>query len=121
MQEILARGTDAIPTLISQLTDAGHTKEPIVDYWRHTSDGDIAFMVLTDLFEEPDDKTFNMPDVPNWTTIMHGCNYDAESCWRTYIRKHRRQSVQKAWLCAWNRSKNHIYWDRTTQCFRISS
>jgi hypothetical protein len=102
MQEILAGGKGSIPILISQLTDTTRRQEPIEDYWSYTSSGDIAYIVLTDLFTDADSKTFNMPDVPDWTTVMKGCSSSAESCWRQYVRKHGRKSVQQAWLNAWN-------------------
>lgn len=120
MQEILAGGKNSIPILIAQLTDTGLTPEPIEDYWGFTTSGDVAYIVLTDLFLDADWKTFNMPGVPDWTAIMKGCDFDAASCWRDYVRKHGRKSIQSTWLRAWNRWKDQIYWEPTARCFRIS-
>jgi hypothetical protein len=121
MQEILAGGRGSIPVLISQLTDTARTKEPIEDYWGYTSSGDIAYIVLTDLFTDADWETFNMPGVPGWKTVMKGCDSAAESCWRDYLQKHGRKSVQQSWLRAWNLWKDRIYWEPTARCFRISN
>ncbi len=120
MSQILAGGKTSIPILISQLTDTGRTKEPIEDYWSVTSSGDIAFLVLTDLFTEDDEQTFNMPGVPNWAIVSSDCQNSAETCWREYLAKHGRKSVQQAWLQAWNKYKDQIYWERTARCFQIS-
>jgi hypothetical protein len=120
MQEILAGGRSSIPILISQFTDTTRTKKPIEDYWGYTNSGDIAYIVLTDLFLDADGRTFNMPGVPDWTTVMTACDTSAEGCWRKYLRKHGRKSVQQAWLRAWNLWKDRVYWEPTAQCFRIS-
>ena len=120
MQEILAGGKNSIPILISQLTDAARTKYPIEDYWGYTTSGDIAYIALTDLFMDSDWKTFNMPDVPDWTTVSKGCHTTAEGCWRAYLRKHGRQSVQLAWMRAWGLWKDRVYWEPSARCFRIS-
>lgn len=119
MQEILAGGKSSIPILISQLTDTGRTKDPIEDYWGYTSSGDVAYIVLTDLFLDADWKTFNMPDVPSWTIVSKGCNGTSEDCWRVYLRKHGRKSVQQAWLRAWSLWKDRVYWEPSARCFRI--
>ena len=120
MQEILAGGKGSIPILISQLTETARTKEPIEDYWSYTSSGDIAFIVLTDLFLDADWKTFNMPGVPDWPAVSKGCQNAAEDCWREYIKKHGRKYVQLAWQRAWNLWKDRIYWEQTARCFHIS-
>jgi hypothetical protein len=120
MQEILAGGKRAIPILISQLTDTARTQQPIEDHWSYTSSGDIAYFVLTDLFTDADWNTFNMPGVPDWTAIMKGCDSTAEGCWREYLHKHGRKSVQQAWLRAWSLWKDRAYWEPTALCFRIS-
>ena len=119
IQKILAGGQASIPILISQLTDTARTATPIEDYWSYTSSGDIAYIVLTDLFTDAD-STFTMPGVPNWTTVSNGCDTTAEGCWREYLQKHGRKSIQQTWLHAWNLWKDQINWDPTARCFRIS-
>lgn len=120
MSQILAGGKDSIPILISQLTDTGHTKEPIEDYWAETSSGDVAYIVLTDLFTDEDSEAFNMPDVPGWAAVSRDCHNNSETCWREYLKKHGRKSVQDAWLQAWSTYKDQIYWDSLARCFRVS-
>src|ERR1039457_5825624 len=74
MRELLSRGKDAIPILISQLTDPARPKQQVFQFWNATSSGDIAYIILNDLFTEPDWKTFNIPGVPDWKTINKDCN-----------------------------------------------
>ncbi len=119
MQEILADEKKAIPVLISQLTDTTRTKYQISDYWFETRSGDVAYVILTDLFTDDDLRTFFMPNVPNWPTVMNGCDKSAEGCWDDYLRKHGRRSVQQAWFRAWNRYRDVVYWDAKARCFRL--
>ncbi len=120
MQKILDGGKDSVAILISQLIETTETRKPIESYWAYTNTGDIAYIVLTDLFTEADSQTPNIPGVPGWNTVRDGCHSGSESCWREYIRKHGRKSVQKAWLRAWDLWKDQVYWEPTARCFRIS-
>lgn len=120
MQQILADGKAAIPILISQLTETAIAKNEIADYWGGTRSGDVAFVVLNDLFTEPDLHTFGMPGVPNWSAVQKGCNMAAQACWERYLRKHGRVSVRRAWQSAWKVHKSQIHWDSKAQCFRVS-
>jgi hypothetical protein len=54
MHQILADGKNAIPVLISQLTETARTKYQIADYWGDTRSGDVAYAILTDLFTDED-------------------------------------------------------------------
>ena len=120
MQEILADDKEAIPVLISQLTETARTKYQIADYWGDTRSGDVAYAILIDLFTDTDLHTLGMPGVPDWPTVMKGCNSTAQGCWDEYLRKNGRMSVRQAWMHAWNLNKNKVHWDAKAQCFRVS-
>jgi hypothetical protein len=120
MRQILADGKDAVPILISQLTERTPTEPEIADYWFGTESGDVAYIVLTDLFTMPDEQKSQMPDVPDWTTVRVGCKTSAQNCWDQYVQKHGRMSVERAWLRAWNLHKDQVYWDSKARCFRVS-
>ena len=81
MQQTLADGKDAIPILISQLTETAVAENQIADYWSGSRSGDVAFVVLNDLFTDADLHTFQMPGVPDWSAVQKGCNSAAETCW----------------------------------------
>jgi hypothetical protein len=95
MRQILAAGSRSIPVLISQLDEASRTKESIEDFWSYTTSGDVAFIILTDLFTDSDRKSFTMPSAPNWEKVMTRCNENAEICWREYVRKKGIKSLQQ--------------------------
>ncbi len=119
MAEILMKGKDSIPILISQLTDSEQTKKPIEAQWSYTESGDVAYIVLISLFTTPKGD-FNLPDVPTWKNVIRGCNTSVEGCWREYLRKHGRERVQRAWLHAWKLHKDQISWDPKEKCFRVA-
>lgn len=119
-RQILADGKSAIPVLISQLTETARTKYQIADFWGETSSGDVAFVLLNDLFTDADLETFEMPGVPDWTSVHKGCIVTAQDCWNEYLRKHGRTSVMQAWQRAWNLHKDQIHWDAKAKCFRVS-
>ena len=120
MRQILADGKDAIPILISQITEGTPAENEIADYWFGTKSGDVAYVVLEDLFTMPDQEKSQMPGVPNWAIVSNGCNTTAQTCWELYLRKHGRASVQRAWLRAWNLHKRQVYWDSRARCFRLA-
>ena len=119
MKKVLAAGSPSIPVLISQLDETSRTKEPIEDFWNYTTSGDVAFIILTDLFTDKDGKSFTMPGVPNWDMIMAGCNKAAEACWRKYIHKHGIRSLQQSWQAAWEADRDRVVWDDDARCFRL--
>jgi hypothetical protein len=117
MDEIVARGKDAIPILISQLTDERVLKRPIFDFWLKMTVGDVASSVLGDLFTDSDWITFNMPRLK----LTDGpCNDGADDCWHRFAKAHGRKFIQQQWLAAWNANKDRIYWEAEARCFRLS-
>jgi hypothetical protein len=117
MDQIIVQGKASIPVLISQLTDTRRTQEPIYDFWSYTTDGDIAYFILTDLFTDSDWKTFNMPGLE---LLNHACDATAETCWRKFLEKRGRKFVQDQWITAWSANEDRVYWDENARCFRVS-
>jgi hypothetical protein len=117
MNRIVADGKDAIPVLISQLTETRPSKKPIYDYWSVTTSGDIAYFVLGNLFTDSDWKTFNMPGLES---LHEPCDSYAEDCWQIFLKRHGRKFVQDQWAAAWNKYKTRIYWDENARCFRLT-
>jgi hypothetical protein len=94
-------------------------RQQIEDFWSYTTSGDIAFFLLTDLFTDKDERSFTLPGVPDWDTIMADCNETAETRWRRYVQSHGIASLQRAWRTAWDRTKDNIVWDPVGCCFRV--
>jgi hypothetical protein len=119
MDEIVTQGKDAVPILISQLTDTRELKEPIFDFWGRMTVGDVANSILDSLFTDSDWKTFNMPGLEQ---IRPTCRDSSSyACWQMVLKQHGRRFIQDDWLMAWNRNKDHVYWDKKARCFRLDS
>jgi hypothetical protein len=116
MDAIIAKGPNAIPILISQLTDTRATAEPIFDYWSKTTAGDIAHAILNDLFTDSDLTTFTLPGLER---VPPPCDEPAETCWRDYVKKRGLKFVQAQWRSAWNANKDRLRWDDKARCFRV--
>jgi hypothetical protein len=117
MDRVVADGKDAIPVLISQLTETRPSKTPIYDYWSVTTSGDIAYFILNDLFTDADWETFTMPGLES---LREPCDSDAQSCWQIFLKKHGRKFVQGQWTAAWNKYKERVHWDENARCFRLA-
>ena len=119
-QSVLARGKQAIPELITCLTDTRKTKRPVFQYWAETTVGDIAFVFLTDLFTDSSWERMTVNGVPSWQSIQaESPDFAAEQAWRNYIQKHDRQEIQKLWKKLWKEQQSRIYWDKAERCFKV--
>jgi hypothetical protein len=117
MDQIVAQRENAVPILISQLTDLREVKLPIFDYWNRMKVGDIAYFILTGLFTDSDWKTLNMPDLDAFPGT---CTKPAEECWHEFVHTRGRKYIQKQWRRAWLLNKNRVYWNAQANCFRLS-
>jgi hypothetical protein len=117
VDQILSQGNDAIPILISQITDTRPTKEPIYDFWGPMTVGDVAYLVLGSLFLDADWKTRTMPGLKR---IDLDCGAASFQCYQILLKKHGRKFIQNEWLAAWNANKDRVYWDARARCFRLA-
>ncbi len=116
VNQVLALGKEAIPFLISELTDDRKTNHPIYDMWNFTAAGDIANSFLFDLFTAPD---WTVPPIPELESLHMECNHPGEYCWRKFLHKNGRKFVQQQWRAAWKTYRDRIYWDESARCFRL--
>jgi hypothetical protein len=116
VNQILALGRDAIPFLISELTDDRKTKHPVYDLWSYTAAGDIANAFLFDLFTSPD---WTIPAIAELESLHMECTHPGEPCWRKFLHKNGRKFVQERWRAAWEANKERLYWDESARCFRL--
>ena len=119
MDEIVARGKAAVPLLIQQLTDPRALQNPIFDYWNTMTVGDVAYVILFNLFTDSDRKTFNLPGLVEFNKTFT-CDVGAWQCWNDFVRKHGRKFIQDKWSAAWSANQNRAYWDEDARCFRLT-
>lgn len=116
MDWIVRDGKNAVPVLIEQLSDSRRLEAPIFDSWSRMTVSDVAYFILSDLFTEPDGRTFNLPGVPRPDA---SCGKGAEACWRAFVKMQGRESIQSEWRTAWEAHKDQVYWDEDARCFRL--
>ena len=83
MDQILAQGKDAIPILISQLTDTRPAKD-LSDFGGPMTVGDVAYVVLYNLFLDDDWRTFTMPGLKQ---INLNCGAASIQCYQQLLKR----------------------------------
>lgn len=122
VDQVLAGGKDSVPILISLLTSEKITKTPVYHYWSYTTEGDVAFHMLSDLFK---DSTWNNATMPGVTEIdvskdYADCSAPGEECWRGFLEKRGRPYLQNLWRKKWQENKDRVYWDERERCFMLA-
>ena len=115
MDQIVADGKPAIPILISQITDKRWIAEPVYDFWPRIRAGELAYMILGDLFVDDTWQKRTMPD------LFHEkpCNDAGWVCWARFRKAHSLNELQSRWAEFWKANKHRIYWDDKARSFRL--
>jgi hypothetical protein len=121
MEQIVNTRHAAVPVLIDMLTDQRRNRgsENIVCFWGEVSRGELAFMVLTDLFL---DSTWTKATVPgaDWSMLDPDPDDTAGFVrFRDYIEKNGSKSLQLKWRTLWSEYKDKVYWDEKERCFML--
>jgi len=121
MQEIIDSGKKAIPRLIEMIADETAKPGPaILCFWPQTIRGDLAHLVLANLFLDP---TWTQSTVPR-------ALYDAElesrykdspgwELHRAYLKKYGRKKLQSRWREIWSQFEQRVEWDGKDRYFRL--
>ncbi len=119
--DLVANGKDSIPFLINQLENETEMDHTIKNFWYQLFVGDMAHIILTDLFT---DQTGIKSTIPGfgWDEFLErGNDRDimGEEVLRRYIHKHGRSSIKQRWQKMWDQNKDKIFWDENCRCFKI--
>lgn len=115
MDQIVADGKSAIPILISQITDEHLIREPVYDFWPRIRAGELAYMILGDLFL---DDTWQKRTMPSLFPEKR-CSDAGWVCWAKFRKAHSLNELQSLWMEFWKANKHRIYWDDKARCFRL--
>ena len=119
--DLIANGKDSIPFLIGKLDDETELNRGIVDFWYKVYVGDVALIILNDLFTKDDGRTSTIQGF-GWDDFLErGNDKDSmgEAILRNYIKKHGRKNIKARWQKVWNENKENIFWDEVERCFKI--
>ena len=117
---ILALGKDAIPLLIDALESETAYERPPVDFWPTMVEGDMALVVLTNLFLDPTWSRSTLPELC-WDTVLERKS-DGETAWDLlddFVRSHGRAELANRWRQAWAEHGSKLKWDPVGQFFVV--
>lgn len=119
--DLIANGKDSIPFLINKLDDETKMKRGTVDFWYEVYVGDVALIMLTDLFTESDAKNSTILGFAWDEFLERGNDKDSmgEEILRKYIKKYGRKNIKKRWQDFWDIQKENIFWNEKERCFDV--
>lgn len=118
MDRIVTDGKKAIPILIEQITDERRMQEPALDFWPPLAAGELAVLILEDLFL---DETWERRTIPDLIPDAR-CKEEvpASECWARFRAKHSLGEVQVRWRRFWKANEGRVFWDEGARCFRVN-
>jgi len=116
IDRIVADGRSAIPVLISQITDSRWIREPVYDFWPPIRAGELAYLILENLFVDDTWEKSTMPAL----FPPQDCEQPAWVCWADFRKKHSLEDLQARWTEFWTANRERIHWDAKARCFRLS-
>lgn len=121
VENLIAHQSEAVLFLINKLNDETKVQGRVFDYWSDVRVGDVAFVILTDLFTDPTSQKTTIPGVGYDTFLQRTSNSDVtgEQLLRNYISKHGRRDIAKRWREIWGQYKDRVHWDARDRCFKL--
>ena len=116
VEELLRIPDDAVPLLVSRLTDRKRAPEGTLDFWPQPPTSAIALLILCDLFTRPDLVTPALPEMA-WDSILERTNQDTPA-WELYegfIKRHGEKALQAKVRTIL--AKHRLRWNATERCF----
>lgn len=123
VMDLVAHGKNSIPFLINQLDDEIPMNRHAMNYWYRLYIGDMAHIILTDLFTDETETNSTVPGF-GWDEFLERGDDKAsmgEEILRRYIRKYGRRHIKERWQKMWNENKESIFWDEQCRCFRLQN
>lgn len=117
---ILAMGKDAIPMLIDSLESERPYDNPPLDFWPNVVEGDMALVILSDLFLDPTWRQSALPDLC-WDNLLGRAsgNDTAYDLLGNFVKSHGRAELATRWRQAWTQYGSKARWDSAGRYFRI--
>lgn len=137
IKRIVSNWEEEIPILIEQITNEAPARKQVKDYWIDTRIGDLAFIMLSNLFI---DSTWtratlpelNQPDffgIPSELTSKElrvlrmsnvNCSASSECALRYFILTHGRDYLKDKWRFLWDKYSDGIHWNDSEHCFDLN-
>jgi hypothetical protein len=115
---LVEAGPAAIPFLVSKLEDNTRVEGPVFDYWPRVTVGDVALVVLIDLFTTPEGG----PTVPGltWDSLLdrEGRDVPAWDVLDDFVAKHGRDGLRGKVQAILRPYGGRFAWATKGRCFR---
>jgi len=117
---ILAMGKEAIPILIEALESERSYESPPLEFWPKMVEGDVALVVLSDLFLDPTWLQSTLPELC-WDNLLKRPSADttASDLLNGFVRSHGRAELARRWRRAWAQYSARVRWNSTGQYFQV--
>jgi len=117
---ILALGKEAIPLLIEALESGRPYDNPPLDFWPMMVEGDMALVVLSNLFLDPTWRQSALPELC-WDNLLERTSEDvtAYDLLNGFVKSHGRAELTRRWRQAWTQYGSKVRWDSAGKYFRV--
>jgi hypothetical protein len=121
VEKLIKHGKASIPFLIENLSNETKLPAGIIDYWPEVTAGDIAMIILTNLFIDSSWEKTTIPEA-KWGYVI-GYNEKSNTPffeWLTHFtERHGRKPIKNKWEKTWKKYQKRIYWDEKERCFNV--
>ncbi len=117
---LLTAGPAAIPFLVSKLEDETTIPGGIIDFWPEVRIGDVALVILCDLFLESDETTVTVPGL-SWASLLEEPANREVPAWEllhAFAAKHGRVAIRRKVESVLKTYGSDLRWDSKERCFR---
>jgi hypothetical protein len=121
VDQLIAKGKDSIPFLISRLEDGTTIHGHIIDYWPgDITVGDVAFVILSDFTTDSAWTGTTIPGADR-NSILGESDPNTSDGQRIarFVHKHGRKSIRQKWEKIWLTYKDRIVWSDQERCFKV--
>jgi hypothetical protein len=117
---ILSMGKGAVPILLESLESERPYDKPPIDFWPHMVEGDMALIVLSDLFLDPTWRQSTLPELC-WDNLLRRTSREATASelLHDFVEAHGRAELARRWREAWAQYEPKVRWDSAGQYFRV--
>ncbi len=119
MEHIERHGVRSVESLGKVISDGHPVHHPILCDWHGMQVGDVALVVLLDLFKDPSGRS--TAHELEWDTFLERSSpsLTQEQVLRSFVRTHRRSGLQEKWNYFWQEHRDQIIWDQQARCYRM--
>ena len=117
---ILAMGQEAVPLLIEALQSERQYDKPPLDFWPKMVEGDVALLVLSDLFLDPTWLQSTLPELC-WDNLLERTSDSATASdlLSGFVKSHGRSEIARRWRDMWAKYGSRVHWNAAGQYFQV--